>query len=231
MFGSVVTSIISFISTNIDNIFVMMLLYAQVDGHFRKRYVVIGQYIGISILIAISLLGAFGLHFIPQKYIGLLSLIPIALGVKEWITYKIKKRKMSAKDATAEPKVEESDNEQTAPASEQGKLQPILLKIKVVATKAIRPEILSVTFVAVANGADNIGVYIPLFIGYSTGQIIVAIIIFSLMMALWCYLADKITNFPSVKAVIQKYRHIAVPIIFIALGVYIMLKSGLINVF
>ena len=54
----------------------------------KKKYVVIGQYLAIGILTAISLSAAFGLNFVPQKYVGLLGFIPIALGVKEWISYK-----------------------------------------------------------------------------------------------------------------------------------------------
>ena len=88
MSSIVTTSIVSFISTNIDNIFVMMVLYAKVDETFKKKYVVIGQYLAIGILTAISLSAAFGLNFVPQKYVGLLGFIPIALGVKEWISYK-----------------------------------------------------------------------------------------------------------------------------------------------
>ena len=88
MISIVTTSIVSFISTNIDNIFVMMVLYARVDETFKKKYVVIGQYLAIGILTAISLSAAFGLNFVPQKYVGLFGFIPIALGVKEWISYK-----------------------------------------------------------------------------------------------------------------------------------------------
>lgn len=55
MISIVTTSIVSFISTNIDNIFVMMVLYARVDETFKKKYVVIGQYLAIGILTAISL--------------------------------------------------------------------------------------------------------------------------------------------------------------------------------
>ena len=41
MISIVTTSIVSFISTNIDNIFVMMVLYARVDETFKKKYVAI----------------------------------------------------------------------------------------------------------------------------------------------------------------------------------------------
>lgn len=222
MLSSVATSIIAFISTNIDNIFVLMLLYAQVDENFKKRDVVIGQYLGISLLIAVSLLGAFGLNFVPQRYIGLLGLIPMALGVKEWIEYKREKRSSASED--------ETDENAKLISDEADKKNSTLTKIKKAVSKVLRPEILNVTLVVLANGADNIGVYIPLFIGYTTAQIIVAIIIFALMLALWCYLGDKIVNLHGIKAFIQKHKHIIVPVLFIGLGIYIMVKSGLFGV-
>lgn len=212
-----------------------MLLYAQVDEHFKKRYVVIGQYLALGILVAVSLLGAYGLNFVPQEYIGLLGLVPIALGVKEWLEYRKEQRKSNAQEDEPEedepeedaPKKEVADNVagQTAHKSKTGKLQTALTNIKTIASKVINPQILSVIVIVVANGADNIGVYIPLFTGYSTGQIAIAVLVFALMMALWCFLGDQITNLPGVKAVIQKYKHIAVPVVLIALGFYIMLKS------
>lgn len=43
-----------------------------------KYYIVIGQYLGIGVLTSISIIGA--LH----EYIGLLGLVPIYLGIKEY---------------------------------------------------------------------------------------------------------------------------------------------------
>ena len=149
MISIVTTSIVSFISTNIDNIFVMMVLYARVDETFKKKYVVIGQYLAIGILTAISLSAAFGLNFVPQKYVGLLGFIPIALGVKEWISYK---RPVQNKSNRKEFPLETEKTE----AAHPNKLQNILRNVTSMASKIVKPEILSVALVGVANGADNI---------------------------------------------------------------------------
>lgn len=244
MLGIFVTSIISFVSTNIDNIFVIMLLYAQVNEKLKTKHIVIGQYLGLAVLVAISILGAFGLTFFPQKYIGLLGLFPIALGITEWVKYKEKnyisdtqcdesnmKAVKSEAGITADH-AEETKNEQiehlsSHPANENRKLQHVRKKAKSVIANAISPEILRVVIVAVANGADNIGVYIPLFTGYSTMQLFLTVIVFTLMMAIWCLLGNTITNFPKVTTAIQTYKHVAVPIIFIGLGIFIFIKTGL----
>lgn len=259
MIGTIITSIISFISTNIDNIFVMMLLYAQVNKKSKKKYIAIGQYIALAILVAISILGAFGLNSIPQKYIGLLGILPIALGVNEWIKYKKEKhisnttservniQAIYLEDRNETIDIQEADiinktntinipkvktelkNTPTDLTKKYINPHHILSKTKSIIADIINPEVLSVIVVAVANGADNIGVYIPVFTGYSTIQLIITIIIFILMMAIWCLLGSTITNFPKITSMIQKNKNIAVPIIFIGLGIYIFIKSGLLG--
>lgn len=191
MLATILTAVTSFISTNIDDIFILMLFFAQVSDAKGKRCVVIAQYLGIGILTAVSLLGSAALQFIPEEYIRFLGVIPIVLGVKEWIEYK------------KGTETEETD----APRAKDSALQ----------------QILSVALVTVANGADNIGVYIPLFAGYSLEQMLAVIAVFAAMVALWCFLAQKLASLPLPGAGIEKYKHILVPVVFIALGIYILL--------
>ena len=47
------------------------------------RHIIWGQYLGTSVLVAVSLFAAYVLNFIPQDWIiGLLGLIPIYLGIR-----------------------------------------------------------------------------------------------------------------------------------------------------
>ena len=82
MFSVILTSTLSFISTNIDDIFMLMLFFAQCHTLRAKAKVAAGQYLGIGVLATLSLLGAVGLRLLPQPYIGLLGLLPLALGAK-----------------------------------------------------------------------------------------------------------------------------------------------------
>ena len=82
MFPVILTSTLSFISTNIDDIFMLMLFFAQCHTLCTKAKVAAGQYLGIGVLTALSLLGAYGLRILPQQYIGLLGLLPLVLGAK-----------------------------------------------------------------------------------------------------------------------------------------------------
>jgi cadmium resistance transport/sequestration family protein len=77
---TIVSAIVSYIATSIDYIVILVVLFAQMKS--RIKDIVLGQYIGFTVLIIISLLASFGLAFIPQQWIGLLGLIPIFIGLK-----------------------------------------------------------------------------------------------------------------------------------------------------
>ena len=194
MLEIIVVSIISFIGTNIDDIFINTLFFSQAETKNEIHSVIIAKYLGIGTLVVLSLLGALGLNLVQQRYIGLLGIIPIILGIKEWISC-LKKKNFPHND----------DKESNSNKS--------------------KGLILSVVLVTVANGADNLGVYIPLFIGYSIMQIIAVIIVFSIMIALWCILGKKLSDFKLLRDLLLKYKHVIVPIIFIILGVYIIIKG------
>lgn len=83
MLTTIVSAIVSYIATSIDYIVILVVLFAQMKKRKNGvRDIVLGQYLGFTILIVISLLAAFGLAFIPQQWIGLLGLIPIFIGLK-----------------------------------------------------------------------------------------------------------------------------------------------------
>lgn len=87
MITSIFTSIIAYISTNIDDIFVIMILLARTVKGAKGRLIA-GHFLGVAILTAISMLGALGLQNLPLKYVGILGLAPIVLGIKAWLDNK-----------------------------------------------------------------------------------------------------------------------------------------------
>lgn len=195
MLETIITTVMSYIGTNIDDIFIDTIFFSQVNTMREIRAVILGKYLGIGSLVLLSLLGAYGLQFIPQNYIGLLGLIPIALGIKEWISYK-----------RGEGQDEENSYE--------------------TGSDSVKSLILNVILVTMANGADNIGVYVPLFAGYTAAQMLLVLSIFALMIALWCFLSRKLANLPALRAFLLKYKQLIVPIVFISLGIYIIAANG-----
>ena len=78
-----------------------------------------------------------------------------------------------------------------------------------------------VALVTFANGGDNIGVYVPLFASISILPMILTIIIFMVMIGLWCIIGYFMVSNKIIGYKLQKYGHIILPfvLIFIGLGV------------
>jgi cadmium resistance protein CadD (predicted permease) len=74
------TSVIAFVSTNIDDLFILTLFFGGKE--FKAGEIIAGQLMGITTLIVLSLLGSLAALFVDPAYLGLLGLIPIYLGVK-----------------------------------------------------------------------------------------------------------------------------------------------------
>src|SRR5215831_4629153 len=75
-----IASILAFISTNIDDIFILILFFG--NKKFKGNEIIIGQFLGISALIIVSLVGSLIGLILQEAYIGLLGLIPLYLGIK-----------------------------------------------------------------------------------------------------------------------------------------------------
>jgi cadmium resistance transport/sequestration family protein len=187
----VITSIIAFISTNIDDVFILTLFYG--NKKFNNTEILIGQFVGIAALIAISLLGSLVELLIDQAYVGLLGVIPIYLGLKGlWEVFKNEKESESGPD----------------PAK---------------ATK--KNSVLTVAGVTIANGGDNVGVYIPLFATLTWTNKVTMVIVFLLMTFLTCMAAKYLTKHPLLEKVIDKYGHWITPFVLVLLGIYILYES------
>ena len=87
-------------------------------------------------------------------------------------------------------------------------------------------QIVSVALVTVANGADNIGVYLPAFAIRSRNEVVVCAVIFALMTALWCFVAHWLVHHPTLGKPIRRYGAIVTPIILIGIGFLIMYEGG-----
>ncbi|MCI1954947.1 MAG: CadD family cadmium resistance transporter [Oscillospiraceae bacterium] len=73
----------TFVSTSIDYLVILIILYSQKKNRPHSGKILAGQYLGLSILILVSLVAAFAVHLIPQDWIvGFLGLVPLFLGIR-----------------------------------------------------------------------------------------------------------------------------------------------------
>jgi cadmium resistance protein CadD (predicted permease) len=80
-------------------------------------------------------------------------------------------------------------------------------------------QVAAVTF---TNGGDNLGVYGPLFAGMSPGNISIVIMVFLVMVGVWCILAILMVENRFLGDKIEKYGHILLPFVLIGLGLLIL---------
>lgn len=86
--------------------------------------------------------------------------------------------------------------------------------------------VLSVAAVTFANGADNIGIYTPLFASSTLAELLVTLTVFYLMLFLWCLAGYFIARQPAIAKLLGRYGHIVMPLVLVGLGVFIILESG-----
>jgi len=94
-----------------------------------------------------------------------------------------------------------------------------------------RNQLLSVAAVTFANGADNIGVYTPVFAVHSGLEIAVILSAFAIMTAVWCAFAHWLVHHPTIGSPIRRYGHRLLPFVLIGLGVFIMRDAGTFGLF
>lgn len=86
MFQTIFSAILVYISTSIDYLFILLILFSQQKSNQDRQQIYLGQYLGTLILIVISLIIIYFVKFIPEDWmIGLLGFIPIFLGIRIFI--------------------------------------------------------------------------------------------------------------------------------------------------
>lgn len=202
--------ITAFVATNIDDIIILLLFFSQVDAKFHCRHIVIGQYLGFSLLIVASLPGFFGGLVVPSKWIGLLGVLPIAIGLKQLV---------NRQQDTAQVQTVTSDFEPSSPSN------PIVSLL----SSVLSPQTYQVAAVTVANGGDNISIYIPIFAGSNVVRLAVILGVFFFMVGVWCAIAYGLTRQPTLAQILSRYGNAVVPFVLIGLGLYILYERGTIN--
>jgi len=78
--SALITGAIAFAATNLDDILFLTIFFSEA---VKKRQVVVGQYLGFTALVLVSLIGFFGGRVLPHEWIRWLGILPILLGLKK----------------------------------------------------------------------------------------------------------------------------------------------------
>ena len=198
---TIISAIGVYISTSIDYLIALIILFAQLSQNKQKWHIYAGQYLGTGLLVGVSLVAAYVVNFVPEAWmVGLLGLIPIYLGIRFAIV----------------GEGEEEEEEEIIERLEQSKANQLFW---------------TVTLLTIASGGDNLGIYIPYFASLDWAQTLVALLVFAIGVIIFCKLSRVLSSIPLISETIEKYKRIIVPLVFIPLGLYIMYESGTIETF
>lgn len=84
---------------------------------------------------------------------------------------------------------------------------------------------LGVADVTVANGSDNLGVYLPMFAHASAAELLLTLAVFVGMLGLWLGLAWRLVRSPGLAPLFARWGGPVIPFVLIGLGGLILLDS------
>ncbi|GAA3717462.1 cadmium resistance transporter [Microlunatus aurantiacus] len=87
-------------------------------------------------------------------------------------------------------------------------------------------SVLTVAAVTFANGGDNIGVYVPVFLAVGTGAAVAYCVAFLLLVIVLVLAARFIATRRPIAAVLERWEHILFPLVLIGLGLVILIEGG-----
>ena len=182
-----------FAVTNIDDIVMLALFFAQAAGHRGgTARIVAGQYLGFAGILVAALAAAFGASFLPESIRPYFGLLPLLLGLQAaWQVWR------------------GDDDDDDQPTSNGG-----------------GPSLLTVAGVTFANGGDNIGVYVPVFVTAGNARLALYAGVFLTLVAVLCAAGKFLATRPPIARVLRRWGHILLPIVLIGLGVVILVEGG-----
>ncbi|KFY46245.1 hypothetical protein V494_00530 [Pseudogymnoascus sp. VKM F-4513 (FW-928)] len=197
-FGSTIgTACLTFLITNIDDAFVLVTFFAEssTSRNLTPLKITLGQFIGFTVIVVVSLIGYAVAVALPSEPIGFLGLLPILLGV--WRLFDL-----------ILPKKDDAEDE----GSESQRI-------------ANAKSVFKVAIITVMNGGDNIGTYIPLFSQAQGAEIAVYVVVYYILLGIWCLIAFLIMKQKHILRVAEKYATFIIPFLYLGLGIYIVVKS------
>jgi len=194
----------AFVGTNVDNCVVIMAMVAAAPVE-RARRIAVGQIIGFVVLVAVAAAAAALLFEFSTAVVGLLGLVPLAIGLHGLLGVA---RAGRGEEAEAPP----------TGGTERRRQRP--------EQRAVGRSLTAAALVTLAAGGDNLAVYIPLFrVGGATRVgAIVAVFLVGEAIVTWLILSGG--RHPQARGVMLRIGHLAVPVLLCCVGVLVLVEAG-----
>jgi cadmium resistance protein CadD (predicted permease) len=206
--ASAATAVALFAATNVDDLVVLALLSAtsRATGRPRRWEIWAGQYLGFAVLVGLSLAAGRGLSLIPARWLWLLALIPLIIGVVTLAAAIKAARRGEPPPPTA--------------GQPSGTGLPVVPGLSNVRWLSWMAGVVGVGTLTVVDGADNLAAYTPVFATADAARIAVTLVVFAVGVAVWCAAGALLTRHHRITDTLQRYGGWILPAAFILIALY-----------
>jgi cadmium resistance protein CadD (predicted permease) len=205
----------AFAATNVDDIVILSLFCARLP-HWRQALpLLLGKSLGFSVLVLISLVGLLGPQLLAPPWLGLLGLVPISLGLWRWRQRHATPAQGQDELAPPHPGGQHDSQQGGQHNSLQGGQH----------NSTAWSGLLTMAGLTLANGADNVGVYLPLFAQSGGLELAITLLTFAVGLALLGLLAWVCSRTPGLASLLGRLGEPLVPLVLILLGTAILLDG------
>lgn len=74
-------------------------------------------------------------------------------------------------------------------------------------------------------------IYVPLFASLNTVTLGITLVVFGMMVGVWCAIAHRLTQMPAIAPAIARYGHKIVPLALMGLGMYLFIENATYRLF
>lgn len=190
--GALGQAVILFAVTNVDDMVVLALFFAQGAGQRGAvRRIAVGQYLGFVGTLLVSVAGAYGATLLPESAVPYLGILPVVLGLHAaWQAWRDRHARNGA-DASAVAHVG-------------------------------GPTTMAVAAVTFANGGDNVGVYVPVFAAAGIAATGIYVAVFLVLLAGLICCGRFVATRPVIARALQRWGHILLPVVLVGIGLLIL---------
>ena len=234
--ASAATAVALFAATNVDDLVVLALLSAasRATGRPRRWEIWGGQYLGFAILVGLSLAVGRGLSLILARWLWLLALIPLAVGV---VTLAAAIRQTRRPGQPAPPSqappppaaaaptaadLPDAPDPPDAPGVRGLSAVPGMPARGLVSVRGLTwmAGVAGVATLTIVDGADNLAAYTPVFATADAGRIALTLAVFAVGVAVWCAVGALLTRHHRITDTLARYGRWILPAAFILIGLY-----------
>lgn len=203
-------AVLVFLATNLDDLLLLVVLFSDSPQRSHPWGVLAGQILGFSCILLLSLSGYVTALVISSQWMSCLGFLPLFLGMRQ--LFRLSRSSAGCRDGIDLGFHGHPERVSTI-------------------TSSWRSTAVKVAALTLANGSDNVSVYLPLFGRLSSlGSVITVITFFLALVVLWL-LAQWLCHHKRWKHRLQALAPRLCPVVLIALGLWLLRDSVLATLF